>query len=294
MKKHIYLSYSHDVEMLASLIRSKLKQHFEVWEDNRRPSIDWRQGIDSAISESFAVIVLMTPKSSQSPYVIYEWAFAMGIGIRVIPLLAGEVHEIHPKLNAMQYLDFSGMTDRDSLMTKLVEQLSHCHRDYIKYSKSVELEKKIFISYRRADSQDVAGRIYDALSTKYTRDSIFKDVDNIPVGSDFADEIVTYMSESTIVLVLIGDKWLHIRDVDGNRRLEIPDDFVRVEIETAIRSNKVVIPVLLGDTEVPSQRELPDSLHGMLTKNVARVRPDPDFHRDMERLLNSITDIILE
>jgi hypothetical protein len=81
---------------------------FEVWVDTKklRAGQDWREEIDQAIRESLALIVILTPEAVTSQYVTYEWAFAMGVGIPVIPILR-EQTELHPRLVGLHYLDFT-------------------------------------------------------------------------------------------------------------------------------------------------------------------------------------------
>ncbi len=89
----------------------------------------------------------------------------------------------------------------------------------------------IFVSYRRTDSAHVAGRIYDRLVGGFSKASIFKDVDSIPLGLDFKEYLDEKVSECSVLLALIGDRWLEARDSTGRRRLDDPSDFVRIEIE---------------------------------------------------------------
>jgi hypothetical protein len=93
---------------------------------------------------------------------------------------------------------------------------------------------KIFISYRRQDTKAIAGRIFDRLEAKFGRDGVFMDIDSIPFGVDFHDFLSEQVSRAEIVLALIGHGWADARDEAGNRRLDNPDDFVRVEIEAAL------------------------------------------------------------
>jgi TIR domain len=148
----------------------------------------------------------------------------------------------------------------------------------------------IFISYRRSDSQDVTGRIYDRLVAKYTKKQVFKDVDNnnIPLGISFAAHIKQKIGKANVVLVIIGPSWLTAADKQGRRRLDDPGDFVRVEIETALRANIPVVPVLVANTRMPLARELPKSIQKLLSRNGSEVRPDPDFNNDIKRLFVGI------
>jgi TIR domain-containing protein len=134
----------------------------------------------------------------------------------------------------------------------------------------------IFISYRRSESQDVTGRIYDRLVTKFTPKGVFKDVDNIPLGVSFPLHIQQMLSKASVVLVVIGPGWVTVRDAQGRRRLDDPNDFVRLEVETALGAGMPVIPVLVSNASMPAASELPRSLQKLVSRNGIAVRPDPD------------------
>src|SRR5262245_22919065 len=99
----------------------------------------------------------------------------------------------------------------------------------------------VFISYRREDTEATAGRIYDALEPHIGKDSVFMDVETIPPGIDFRKYINDAVSQCDAFLALIGSKWLRVRKI-GRRRLEDPNDFVRIEIEAALKRDIPVIP----------------------------------------------------
>jgi hypothetical protein len=145
----------------------------------------------------------------------------------------------------------------------------------------------VFISYRREDSQDVTGRIYDRLVENFSPERVFKDVDNIPLGVDFRTVLDDAIGRSAVVLVIIGPEWLSGAG-EVHRRLDSPADFVRLEVEMAVKLNLPLIPVLVGEARMPSPDELPESLKSLPYKNGMAVRPDPDFNHDMERLVSSL------
>lgn len=146
----------------------------------------------------------------------------------------------------------------------------------------------IFISYRRSDSADITGRIYDRLVDEYGRAFIFKDVDSIPLGTDFREYLDRKVSECNSLLAIIGDRWLDAKDDAGKRRLDDPEDFVRVEIESALERGIPVIPLLVRGAKMPAEGDLPGSLRKLVYKNGIPIRPDPDFHRDMDRLISAL------
>ena len=93
----------------------------------------------------------------------------------------------------------------------------------------------IFISYRRTDTPDAVGRIYDRLVSEFGKARVFKDVDSIPLGQDFRSHLNDIVGDCAAVLAIIGPKWIDTRNAAGQRRLEDPDDFVRIELEAALR-----------------------------------------------------------
>lgn len=151
----------------------------------------------------------------------------------------------------------------------------------------------VFISYRRSDSQDVAGRIYDRLIACFTPKAVFKDVvdsaaDSIPLGIMFREFIIRAIDESEAVLVLIGPTWANCKDSNGGRRIEHPDDVVRLEVETALRRNRPTIPVYVSNAQYLAATDLPESIKELAARNGGQVRPDPDFEHDMRRLIEGL------
>ena len=151
----------------------------------------------------------------------------------------------------------------------------------------------IFIGYRREDSADTAGRIYDRLEQRFGQDHVFKDVDSIPVGADFRTYVGGVVKECRVFMPLIGPGWLNAKHHDGSRRLDDPDDLVRIEIETALNTPGLqVVPVLLGGASMPSPADLPASIRKLAGINAAQVRRDPDFRGDMERLVRELAPLL--
>jgi formylglycine-generating enzyme required for sulfatase activity len=154
---------------------------------------------------------------------------------------------------------------------------------------------KIFISYRRADSRVSTERIHDRLVRAFGNDNVFLDVEtgNIPAGSDFAQVLRDAVNQCDIVVVVIGNRWLNIRD-DNNPhlpRLHNPDDFVRIEVETSLQSKKLVLPVLVeGASPIYGEQVglLPDSLKGLANLQFTHIRGNPDFHGDASKLIQEI------
>lgn len=143
---------------------------------------------------------------------------------------------------------------------------------------------KLFISYRRADSAATCDRIYERLAAHFGRDSVFKDIQNIGLGSDFRQVIQQVIAQCNVQLVVIGPQWISIKDERGRRRLDDPADLVRQEVEAALERKIQVIPVLVQGASLPPAKNLPSSLRKLPNLNSAHVRYDPDFDVDMQRL----------
>lgn len=147
---------------------------------------------------------------------------------------------------------------------------------------------QIFISYRRDDAAYVTGHINDILRKEFGNDAVFTDVDNIALGVDFRAVLDETVSQCQVLLAVIGSEWLTARDQDGQLRLQDPADFVRIEIESALRRGIPVIPLLVTGALMPTAEELPDSLRDLAYRNGMQIRPGPDFGVDVARLVKSL------
>jgi hypothetical protein len=143
---------------------------------------------------------------------------------------------------------------------------------------------RIFISYRREETAYAAGWLYDRLADRYGSDQVFKDVDSIQLGDDFVDVITRAVGSCDVLLALIGPRWLTATDQQGRRRLDNPDDFVRLEIEAALTRQVRVIPILVDDVRIPHADELPESLSGLVRRQALELSPSR-FESDTGRLL---------
>lgn len=154
--------------------------------------------------------------------------------------------------------------------------------------------ESIFISYRREDSEGQAGRLYDDLAARFGDDRVFMDVAGIGVGSDFRKVIEERVARCAVLLVVIGKRWLDARDAAGQRRLDNPADFVRLETASALKREHItVVPVLIGGAAMPEARDLPPDLQALAFRNAAplshtRWQSDLDvLSAELHRLLNA-------
>jgi TIR domain-containing protein len=131
--------------------------------------------------------------------------------------------------------------------------------------------RAIFISYRRDDSEGEAGRLFDDLVRAYGDDSVFMDVTGIQPGLDFRKAIDANVASCGVLLAMIGPTWTSIADPSGNRRLDDPNDFVRLEIASALSRSVPVIPVLVHAAKMPRLDQLPDDLKDLSYRNSVEI-----------------------
>jgi hypothetical protein len=147
---------------------------------------------------------------------------------------------------------------------------------------------KIFISYRRDDSRYQAQRIYEAFLRALPRESIFMDVDSIPLGTNFVKVLEGWVEQCDVLLVLMGAGWVNSTDSKtGTRRLDNQKDFVRVEIRGALTRDIPVVPVLLDGAGLPEEAALPDDIKGLLYRNAEFVEYRT-FDADVQRLIRKL------
>ena len=153
------------------------------------------------------------------------------------------------------------------------------------------LMSRIFINYRRMDTEGYVGRLYDHLIQQFKPENIFMDVQNIEPGADFVQVLENAVAQCEVFIAMIGPHWLNLTDDSGERRLDQWNDFVRIEIESAIKHEKLVIPVLVGGSKMPSPRDLPESIQALARRNAITVSHQ-HFARDVEGLAKFIKETV--
>ncbi len=143
--------------------------------------------------------------------------------------------------------------------------------------------QRIFISYRREDSQWAAGRLSDSLEAYFGDDRVFRDIEDIAGGAHFGDVIHETLGAADAVVVLIGANWLGASDARGNRRLDDAEDWVAREVAAALEKGLPVYPVLLEDTPMPRASELPEALWPLTRYNAVSIS-DRRWQGDVARL----------
>jgi hypothetical protein len=146
---------------------------------------------------------------------------------------------------------------------------------------------RIAISYRRADTGPIAGRIFDWLVDRYGEKSVFIDIEQIPFGTDFRSHIREVLLQTDVLIAVIGTGWLGRTDARHSRIQEEADP-VRVEIETALERKIAIIPVLIDQATMPAKDELPSTFGDFAYLNAPAVSSGRDFRTHMERLMTAI------
>ncbi|MBS0496631.1 MAG: TIR domain-containing protein [Proteobacteria bacterium] len=152
---------------------------------------------------------------------------------------------------------------------------------------------KIFINYRRDDSAPYAGRLYDRLASHFGHDQLFMDIDQIEPGEVFDQVIQEKLKAVQVAVVLIGKQWLNIADATGQRRLDNPDDWVRLEIAALLERDIRVIPVLVGGATLPKATQLPECLVPLTRRQTIEIT-DHRFHADVDKLIKVLEKIMGE
>src|SRR5208337_1309188 len=127
--------------------------------------------------------------------------------------------------------------------------------------------RAIFVSYRRDDAEGEAGRLFDDLVTQFGEDSVFMDVAAIEAGRDFRKAIDESVATCGVLLAVIGKEWVDAKNAAGQRRLDDPSDFVRLETASALKRDIPVIPVLVHGARMPRTEQLPDDLKELTYRN---------------------------
>src|SRR6516165_9489753 len=151
---------------------------------------------------------------------------------------------------------------------------------------------QIFISYRREESRWSARSLHDRLCRNFDPKQIFMDIDAIALGEDFVEAIETTVAKCDVLIAVIGNNWLTSKDGHGNRRLDNPEDFVRMEIGAALKRKIRVIPVLVDGALMPQAADLPEDLKPLVRRNALLIT-ETSFDGDCQRLAAAIT-VVLE
>ena len=150
---------------------------------------------------------------------------------------------------------------------------------------------RIFISYRRSDSESFSGRLRDRLHAEFGRRSVFMDTSTISGGAKFDEAIAQNLGSCKVVVAVIGKTWLSCTNEAGTRRLDDPADWVRQEMARALASDVLVIPVIFGGATMPASQSLPADLQPLAMRNAVAIS-DADFDSDVMKLIQACEPLV--
>jgi hypothetical protein len=179
-------------------------------------------------------------------------------------------------------------------MRSILRKATAIFRCFFRGAEVAVLSGKVFINYRREDDQGNAGRLYDRLEAEFGAGQLFMDVEgHIKGGDDFVEILRAQVAECDVLLAIVGPRWLSIADEKGRRRLDNPEDWVRVELVGALETGKRVIPVLVGGAQLPRAEDLPGALQPLTRRQAIRITPDR-FKADAQGLVSQIKSALAE
>lgn len=132
-------------------------------------------------------------------------------------------------------------------------------------------QKKIFISYRVQDTSADTGRLVDSLKQVFSEDQIFMDIEKLEPGVDFRMALAKSLETCDVLFAVIGPEWIGTKDTNGNPRIKQSEDWVRIELETALKRDIRIIPVLVRGASLPATEDLPESLYALLNRQTYEI-----------------------
>lgn len=221
--------------------------------------------------------------------------FCYRSSISAINQIAEEVGEKPEKIIA--YFITNVLSEGYMIFPKILSELPDNEKQvevsrFRSYSGIDNRNYKIFISYRRKGSLDIEGRIFDNLIESFGEGAIFKDVNSMPIGTNFRSELRQIIPRCELFILLIGPDWLKIEGGSMFPRLFDLDDPVRIEIETAINAEIPVIPILLPGAIKPNESQIPNTIQELCNASFLNVGGDPHFQENMENLIDYCRNIL--
>jgi hypothetical protein len=147
--------------------------------------------------------------------------------------------------------------------------------------------RKIFINYRRAEAEYAAGALGRDLRRHFGDDRIFRDKEDIAGGASWKRRVLDEINRESALLILIGRDWAKVTDAQGKRRLENPDDPLRMEIADGLSDGAAILPILLENAEMPADTELPEDLRSITEHNALKLR-DSDWQYDLTNICRTL------
>jgi hypothetical protein len=242
---------------------------------------DWQELLNGIIARCDVVVFIVSPEAVKSERSRWEIERAIELSKHIVPVIFRPVleNDIPDKLKGLQFLRWNNDLGWSGFRPELVSALR---------VSGTAPGAKVFISYRREDSKWPARQMYEALLRYLPHGRVFIDIDSIPPGSDFVEILQRQVKECELVLALIGDEWIGNFDPKtGQRRLDNPNDFVRIEICAALSRGIPVVPVLLDGALMPDEDQLPADMR-TLSRKQAEFVAYRTFDADVDRLIGRL------
>jgi TIR domain len=311
----VFLSHaSEDRDRVRGIYDALSRAGVRCWYDevDLRPGQDWQREIQEALRASTYVLVCLSRSSVRRIGGLdYDLQAALDVvdqqpeGTTFLIPVRLDNCAIPERLARWQWIDVFRSSDSYGLLETFRRRNPLAARPPDKRTSLVLLHEPpkhgeggqgggrdgVFLSYRRDDEPAFAGRIYDNLRFKFGQDRVFMDVDTIPWGDDFVEILAKALARCKAMLVVIGSKWLIAQDRAGRRRLDLPDDIVRLEVLAGLSSGVKIIPVLVEKAEMPTSEDLPGCLANLAWKNGPRMTHD-GFTRDCAALIERLEVIL--
>jgi hypothetical protein len=150
---------------------------------------------------------------------------------------------------------------------------------------------EVFINYRTGDGEWPAAFLDDKFKRRFGADRVFRDATSLEAGRDFRPALRQRLERCTVLVVIIGPDWLTARDASGRRRLDNPEDYVRMEIEESLKRKIRVIPITLNDVRLPLADELPKEIADLAHRQ-SRVFRSRNYEQDFEQITSIIDEEI--
>jgi hypothetical protein len=281
-------------EMLKPLIRERMMEVFSA--DRVIGGYEWRPQLAEAIARSRVALLLVSPAFLASDFIMnQELPALIEHGVRLVPVLVRPcLWQGVPALEGLQWAHDPGRDGPVASSAHPEEQIVRvclALRDLLMEPSSPEPSGRIFISYRRDDTAWASAAIFDRLAEHFGRAQIFKDIESIQLGENFAEAITAAVEGCSVLLAIIGQQWLAVSDNSGRRRLDVPSDFVRLEIEAAITHNVRVIPILIDGALMPREDQLPPGMAGLARRQALELSSNR-FNFDIDRLLRVLDGVL--
>jgi hypothetical protein len=270
----VFVSYSHRDDAFAMRFIADLRSAGAwVWaDDGELWSNNPLQRISEGLSSCEWFVQVLTPDAIMSRWVTEEVLAAIHMRlqgkirgvlfIRAAPVLDDDL----PALWST-YKIIDAMANYSTALNDILKAVGITPSTANRLNRS----ETIFISYRRDDSEGHAGRLHDNLIRRYGESTVFMDL-AIEPGADFVTTLEDAVGSCAVLLAVIGRQWLTVTNVTtGKRRLDDPNDFVRIEIVTALRRGIGVIPILVHNARMPGTDDLPDDLKSLARRQAQEM-----------------------